>query len=63
MHWIALIRRSVANSTNKAEHYEYVVRITDNAPSDINVYLFTFAIVVGICFIIMLAIMVFMCIQ
>jgi len=52
------------------EHYtfskgagEYVVRITDNAPFDINAYLLPFAIVVGICFIIMLGIMVFKCIQ
>jgi E3 ubiquitin-protein ligase RNF13 len=52
------------------EHYtyfvgrgDYVVRITDNAPFDINAYLLPFAIVVGICFIIMLGIMVFKCIQ
>merc|ERR1719376_928735 len=52
------------------EHYtfskgagEYVVRITDNAPFDINAYLLPFAIVVGICFIIMLGIMIFKCVQ
>jgi len=49
--------------TFKAGHSEYVVRITDNAPFDINAYLLPFAIVVGICFIIMLGIMVFKCIQ
>merc|ERR1719309_1499526 len=52
------------------EHYTYeagkgafVVRITDNQPFDINAYLLPFAIVVGICFIIMLGIMIFKCIQ
>ena len=33
---------------------EYVVRLTENAPFDINAYLLPFAIVVGICFVIML---------
>ena len=43
---------------------EYVIRITDNPPFDINAYLLPFAaIVVGICFLIMLAIMIFKCIQ
>merc|ERR1719219_3085222 len=52
------------------DHYTYetgrgafVVRLTDNAPFDINAYLLPFAIVVGICFLIMLAIMIFKCIQ
>jgi len=49
--------------TYNAGHHDYVVRITDNAPFDINAYLLPFAIVVGICFIIMLGIMVFKCIQ
>eukprot|EP00092_Neocalanus_flemingeri_P014984 GFUD01016183.1.p1 GENE.GFUD01016183.1~~GFUD01016183.1.p1 ORF type:complete len:438 (-),score=134.01 GFUD01016183.1:363-1676(-) len=49
--------------TYKTSDGEYVVRITDNAPFDINAYLLPFAIVVGICFIIMLGIMVFKCIQ
>merc|ERR1712025_177212 len=49
--------------TYSAGKHEYVVRITDNAPFDINAYLLPFAIVVGICFIIMLGIMVFKCIQ
>ena len=51
-------------------HYTYekglgafVVRLTDNQPFDINAYLLPFAIVVGICFIIMLGIMVFKCVQ
>jgi len=42
---------------------EFVIRLTDNAPFDINAYLLPFAIVVGICFLIMLAIMIFKCIQ
>merc|ERR1719394_972436 len=42
---------------------EYVIRLTDNSPFDINAYLLPFAIVVGICFLIMLAIMIFKCIQ
>jgi len=41
----------------------YLVRMTDNSPFDINAYLLPFAIVVGICFLIMLAIMIFKCIQ
>jgi len=41
----------------------FVLRITENAPFDINAYLLPFAIVVGICFIIMLGIMVFKCVQ
>ena len=52
------------------EHYTFqkgkgafVVRITDNQPFDINAYLLPFAIVVGICFIIMLGIMIFKCVQ
>jgi len=40
-----------------------VVRLTDNQPFDINAYLLPFAIVVGICFIIMLGIMIFKCVQ
>ena len=51
-------------------HYTYekglgafVVRLTDNQPFDINAYLLPFAIVVGICFIIMLGIMIFKCVQ
>ena len=32
----------------------HLLRITENAPFDINAYLLPFAIVVGICFIIML---------
>merc|ERR1719481_786472 len=49
--------------TFKSGDGTYVVRITDNAPFDINAYLLPFAIVVGICFLIMLAIMIFKCIQ
>ena len=52
------------------DHYTYetgrgafVVRLTDNQPFDINAYLLPFAIVVGICFIIMLGIMIFKCVQ
>jgi len=52
------------------KHYTYeegkgtfVVRLTDNQPFDINAYLLPFAIVVGICFIIMLGIMIFKCVQ
>jgi len=45
------------------DHGKYVVRITDNAPFDINAYLLPFAIVVGICFVVMLGIMIFKCIQ
>jgi hypothetical protein len=36
------------------QYDEYVVRLTENAPFDINAYLLPFAIVVGICFVIML---------
>lgn len=49
--------------TSNAEKGKYVVRITDNAPFDINAYLLPFAIVVGICFVVMLGIMIFKCIQ
>ena len=42
---------------------DFVLKLTENAPFDINTYLLPFAIVVGICFIIMLGIMVFKCIQ
>jgi len=42
---------------------EFVVKLTDDTPFDINNYLLPFAIVVGICFIIMLAIMIFKCVQ
>jgi len=52
------------------EHFTYktgkgafVVRLTDNQPFDINAYLLPFAIVVGICFLIMLGIMIFKCVQ
>ena len=41
----------------------YAVRLTENTPFDINSYLLPFAIVVGICFIIMLGIMIFKCVQ
>lgn len=49
--------------TYNSEGGKYVVRMTDNAPFDINAYLLPFAIVVGICFVIMLGIMIFKCIQ
>merc|ERR1719410_1598103 len=49
--------------TFKSGEGEYVIRLTDNSPFDINAYLLPFAIVVGICFLIMLAIMIFKCIQ
>ena len=42
---------------------DFVLKLTENAPFDINTYLLPFAIVVGICFIIMLGIMVFKCVQ
>merc|ERR1719400_2649018 len=42
---------------------KYVLRITHSTPFDINAYLLPFAIVVGICFLIMLGIMIFKCIQ
>ena len=37
--------------------------VTDDEPFDINAYLLPFAIVVGICFVIMLAIVLFKCFQ
>merc|ERR1719495_2331680 len=55
--------RLMASYAYDSGHKEYVVRITDKAPFDINAYLLPFAIVVGICFLIMLAIMIFKCIQ
>jgi len=45
------------------EPWKYVIKITDNTPFDINAYLLPFAIVVGICFLVMLGIMVFKCVQ
>lgn len=56
---VGLMASYAYDSGNK----EYVVRITDNGSFDINAYLLPFAIVVGICFLIMLAIMIFKCIQ
>merc|ERR1719220_1183729 len=49
--------------TFQSGHGNFVVRLTDNQPFDINAYLLPFAIVVGICFIIMLGIMIFKCVQ
>lgn len=46
-----------------SEGWKYLIKITDNTPFDINAYLLPFAIVVGICFLVMLAIMVFKCVQ
>ena len=37
--------------------------VTDDHPFDINAYLLPFAIVVGICFVIMLVIVVYKCVQ
>merc|ERR1712156_35664 len=58
------------DGTKLMAHYTYekargafVVRLTDNQPFDINAYLLPFAIVVGICFTIMLGIMIFKCVQ
>lgn len=51
------------------QHFTYDVKpevriiVTDDEPFDINAYLLPFAIVVGICFIIMLGIVIFKCIQ
>jgi len=39
------------------------VVLTDEEPFDINAYLLPFAIVVGICFVVMLGIVIFKCIQ
>jgi E3 ubiquitin-protein ligase RNF13 len=50
-------------------HYNYYVNphvwvvITDDDPFDINTYLLPFAIVVGVCFVIMLGIVIFKCLQ
>jgi len=49
--------------TYSTEEWKYVVKMTDNTPFDINAYLLPFAIVVGICFLVMLGIMVFKCVQ
>ena len=56
-------RKILDRYTYTAGNKEFVVRLTENAPFDINAYLLPFAIVVGICFLIMLAIMIFKCIQ
>ena len=53
------------------EHYSYEpagqsefrIVLTDDHPFDINQYLLPFAIVVGICFVIMLVIVIYKCIQ
>ena len=51
------------------KHFTYIknnklrIILTDDEPFDINAYLLPFAIVVGICFLIMLAIVIFKCIQ
>ena len=51
------------------QHFTFDVKpevriiVTDDEPFDINAYLLPFAIVVGICFIIMLGIVIFKCIQ
>ena len=50
-------------STYNYTSTQFVVKLTDDTPFDINNYLLPFAIVVGICFIIMLAIMIFKCVQ
>ena len=55
--------RLMDDFTFETGNREYVVRITENVNFDINAYLLPFAIVVGICFLIMLAIMIFKCIQ
>lgn len=49
--------------TYSKEPWKYVIKMTDNTPFDINAYLLPFAIVVGICFLVMLGIMVFKCVQ
>lgn len=61
----------VGYSTGKAildhflftEHPELRLVVTEDEPFDINAYLLPFAIVVGICFLIMLGIVIFKCIQ
>ena len=53
----------MAHYTYEKARGAFVVRLTDNQPFDINAYLLPFAIVVGICFIIMLGIMIFKCVQ
>ena len=50
-------------SYEPAGHPELRIVITDDHPFDINQYLLPFAIVVGICFVIMLVIVVYKCIQ
>ena len=46
-----------------ANHTKYRLILSDDDPFDINTYLLPFAIVVGICFLIMLGIVIFKCIQ
>jgi len=55
--------KMMAHYTYEKGRGAFVVRLTDNQPFDINAYLLPFAIVVGICFIIMLGIMIFKCVQ
>jgi len=55
--------KMMAHYTYETGRGAFVVRLTDNQPFDINAYLLPFAIVVGICFIIMLGIMIFKCVQ
>lgn len=45
------------------EHVQYGAIITPDQPFDINVYLLPFAIVVGVCFVIMLSIVLYKCVQ
>ena len=44
-------------------HPDFRIILTDDDPFDINTYLLPFAIVVGICFLIMLGIVIFKCFQ
>ena len=50
-------------SYEPAGQFEFRIVLTDDHPFDINQYLLPFAIVVGICFVIMLVIVIYKCIQ
>jgi len=58
---LKLLKYYMYNAT--LDHTKYRLILSDDDPFDINTYLLPFAIVVGICFLIMLGIVIFKCIQ
>ena len=62
-HLLYLVSQVLLAKYTAAKRPDLRIVVTDDHPFDINAYLLPFAIVVGICFVIMLVIVIYKCVQ